>query len=77
MLLRKKLKKIINLQKRLDNLKKKGLLIIQLKKKLHRLWKNVKNLLRDYAHKVSNLIKELAVRNEVKTVVISNRESSG
>jgi len=75
-LLRKKLKKIINLQKRLDNLKKKGLPTIQLEKKLHRLWKNVKNLLRDYAHKVSNLIKELAVRNKVKTVVIGKVQES-
>ena len=75
-LLRKKLKKIINLQKRLDNLKKKGLPTIQLEKKLHKLWKNVKNLLRDYAHKVSSLIKELAVRNGMKTVVIGKVQES-
>ncbi len=69
-ILRKKLKKIVNLQKRLDNLKNKGLLAIQVEKRLHRLWKSIKNLLRDYAHKVSNLIGELALRNGVSTVVI-------
>jgi len=75
-LLRRKLKKIANLQRRLDNLKNKGLPTVQVEKKLHRLWKSVKNLLRDYAHKVSNLIKELALRNKVKTVVIGNVQES-
>ena len=75
-LLRKKLKKIFNLQKRLDNLKNKGLPTIQLERKLHRLWKSVKNLLRDYAHKVSNLITKLAVLKGVKTVVIGKIQES-
>jgi len=75
-LLRKKLKKIFNLQKRLDNLKNKGLPTIQLERKLHKLWKNVKNLLRDYAHKVSSLITKLAVLNNVKTVVIGKVQES-
>ncbi len=75
-LLRKKLKKITNMQKRFDNLRNKGLPTIQLERKLHKLWKNVKNLLRDYAHKVSNLIKELAVRSGVKTVVIGKVQES-
>ena len=75
-LLWKKLKKIARLQSRLDNLKNKGLPTIALEKKLHKLWKSIKNLLRDYAHKVSNLIKELAIRNGVKTVVIGNIQES-
>jgi len=75
-LLRKKLKKIFNLQKRLDNLKNKGLPTIQLERKLHKLWKSVKNLLRDYAHKVSSLITKLAVLNNVKTVVIGKVQES-
>jgi putative transposase len=75
-LLRKKLKKIARLQSKLDNLKNKGLPTIQVEKKLHRVWKRVKNLLRDYAHKVSNLIKELAILNGVKTVVIGKVQES-
>ncbi|WP_411376607.1 RNA-guided endonuclease InsQ/TnpB family protein [Desulfurobacterium thermolithotrophum] len=75
-LLWKKLKKIAKLQSKLDNLKNKRLPTIALEKKLHRLWKSIKNLLRDYAHKVSNLIKELAIRNGVKTVVIGNIQES-
>ena len=75
-LLRKKLKKIANLQRRLDNLKNKGLPTIQVEKRLHKLWKSIKNLLRDYAHKVSNLIRELALRNGVGTVVIGKVQES-
>ncbi|ADY73497.1 transposase, IS605 OrfB family [Desulfurobacterium thermolithotrophum DSM 11699] len=75
-LLRKKLKKIVNLQSKLDNLKNKGLPTIALEKKLHRLWKSVKNLLRDFAHKVSSLIKRLAVLSRVKTVVIGKVQES-
>ena len=75
-LLRKKLKKIANLQSKLDNLKNKALPANQVKRKLHRLWKSVKNLIRDYAHKVSNLIKELALRSKVKTVVIGKVQES-
>jgi len=75
-LLRKKLKKIANLQRRLDNLKNKGLPTIQVEKRLHKLWKSIKHLLRDYAHKVSNLIRELALRNGVGTVVIGKVQES-
>lgn len=75
-LLWKKLKKITKLQSRLDNLKNKGLPTIQVERKLHKLWKSVKNLIRDYAHKVSNLIKELAVKNGVKTIVIGKVQES-
>ena len=75
-LLRKKLKKIYNLQKRLDNLKKKGSPIKQIELKLHRLWKSVNNLIRDYAHKVSNLIVKLAQKYEVGTIVIGNIQKS-
>ncbi len=75
-LLRKKFKRIAGLQSRLDNLKNKGLPTVQIERKLHRLWKGIKNLLRDYAHKVSNLIKELAVRNGVRTVVIGKVQES-
>ena len=75
-ILRKKLKKIVNLQRRLDNLKNKGLRTIQVEKKLHRHWKRIKNLLRDYAHKVSNLISELALGNGVRTVVIGKVQES-
>ena len=75
-ILRKKLKKIVNLQRRLDNLKNKGLPTIQVEKKLHRHWKRIKNLLRDYAHKVSNLIGELARGNVVRTVVIGKVQES-
>ena len=75
-LLRKKLKKITNLQRRFDNLKNKGLRTIQVEKRLHKLWKRIKNLLRDYAHKVSNLIRELAFRNGVRTVVIGKVQES-
>ena len=75
-LLRKRLKKIARLQSKLDNLKNKGLQAVQVKRKLHRLWKSVKNLLRDFAQKVSSLIKELAILNGVKTVVIGKVQES-
>jgi putative transposase len=75
-LLRKRLKKIARLQSKLDNLKNKGLQAVQVERKLHKLWKRVKNLLRDYAHKVSSLIKELAILNGVKTVVIGKVQES-
>jgi len=75
-LLWKKLKKIAKLQSKLDNLKNKGLPANQVKRKLHRLWKSVKNLIRDYAYKTSNLIKELAIRSGVKTVVIGKVQES-
>ncbi len=71
-LLWKKLKKIAKLQSKLDNLKNKELPTTALERKLHRLWKSIRNLLRDYAHKASNLIKELAIRNGVKTIIIGN-----
>ena len=75
-LLRKKLKKIARLQSKLDNLRNKKLPTTQVERKLHKLWKSVRNLLRDYAHKVSNLIRELALRNGVKTVVIGKVQES-
>jgi len=75
-LLRKKLKKIAKLQSKLDNLKNKGLQAVQVERKLHKLWKRVKNLIRDFAHKVSSLIKKLAVLNGVKTVVIGKVQES-
>jgi len=75
-LLWKKLKKIAKLQSRLDNLKNKGLPANQVKRKLHKLWKSVKNMIRDYAHKTSNLIKELAIRSGVRTVVIGKVQES-
>jgi putative transposase len=75
-LLRKRLKKIAKLQSKLDNLKNKGLQAVQVERKLHRLWKSVKNLLKDFAQKVSSLIKELAILNGVKTVVIGKVQES-
>jgi putative transposase len=75
-LLRKKLKKIAKLQSKLDNLKNKGLQAVQVERKLHKLWKSVKNLLKDFAQKVSSLIKELAILNGVKTVVIGKVQES-
>ena len=75
-LLRKKLKKIAKLQSKVDNLKNKGLPTIQVERRLHRLWKSIKNLIRDFAHKVSSLIKKLAVLNGVKTVVIGKVQES-
>lgn len=75
-ILRKKLKKVAELQSKRDSLKEKGLSAVWIEKKLHRLWKSINNLLRDYAHKVSSLIRDIAMRNGVSTVVIGNVQES-
>ena len=80
-LLRKYLKKIAKLQSRLEEAKKKGFLTHLLEKRISRLWLKVKRLLRHFAHTVSNLILELALKYSVKKIYIGdavknkNRES--
>ena len=80
-LLRKYLKKIAKLQSRLEGAKKKGFLTHLLEERISRLWLKVKRLLRYFAHTVSNLILELALKYGVKRIYIGdavknkNRES--
>ena len=81
-LLRKYLKKIAKLQSRLEGAKKKGFLTHLLEERISRLWLKVKRLLRHFAHTVSNLILELALKYGVKRIYIGdvvknkNRESN-
>jgi len=72
-ILRKYLKKLAKCQKKRDNLLNKGLSTNRVDKVLHRIQKRINNLIRDYAHKVSNLIVELAKRYEtyLKNCVIN------
>ena len=81
-LLRKYLKKIAKLQSRLEGAKKKGFLTHLLEERISRIWLKVRRLLRHFAHTVSNLILELALKYGVKKIYIGdavknkNRESN-
>ncbi|QWK19734.1 MAG: transposase [Hydrogenobacter thermophilus] len=81
-LLRKYLKKIAKLQSLKDNLKNKRLPYHRVEERISRLWTKVKRLLRHYAHTVSSLILELAIKHRVKEIWIGdsvknkNRESN-
>ncbi|EDP76053.1 RNA-guided endonuclease TnpB family protein [Hydrogenivirga sp. 128-5-R1-1] len=80
-LLRKYLKKIAKLQGRRDNLKSKGLPHHRVEERINKLWIKIKRLLRHYAHTVSNLILELALKYGVREIYVGdavknkNRES--
>ncbi len=71
-LLRKYLKKITKLQSLKDNLKNKGLPYHRVEERISRLWVKIKRLLRHYAHTVSNLILELAIKYGVKEIYIGD-----
>ncbi|ADO46136.1 transposase, IS605 OrfB family [Hydrogenobacter thermophilus TK-6] len=71
-LLRKYLKKIAKLQSLKDNLKNKRLPYHRVEERINKLWTKVKRLLRHYAHTVSNLILELAIKHRVKEIWIGN-----
>ena len=71
-LLRKYLKKIGELQKRLEGANKKGFKTHLLEERLSKTWLKVKRLLRHFAHTVSNLILELAIRYGVKKIYIGD-----
>ncbi|RUM30517.1 MAG: transposase, partial [Aquifex sp.] len=71
-LLRKYLKKIAGLQRRLERAKKKGFLTHLLEERISRLWLKVKRLLRHFAHTVSNLILELALKYGVKKIYVGD-----
>ena len=81
-LLRKYLKRIKKLQSLKDNLKNKGLASHKVEKKIKKLWVKVHRLLRNFAHTVSNLVLELALRHNVKEIRVGdgfqnkNRESN-
>ena len=81
-LLRKYLKTIAKLQSRLEGAKKKEFLTHLLEERISKLWLKVKRLLRHFAHTVSNLILELALKYGVKKIYIGdavknkNKESS-
>ncbi len=75
-LLRKYLKKIYKLQSRRDNLKNKGLPYNKLDERIAKLWRRVKNLLRDFSHKASNLIVELAEKYKVTKIIVGKVYSS-
>jgi len=81
-LLRKYLKKIAELQKRLEGAKKKGFKTHLLEERLSKTWLKVKRLLRHFAHTVSNLILELALKYGVRKIYVGdavknkNRESN-
>jgi len=61
-LLRKYLKKIARLQSRLEGARKKRFLTYFLEERISKLWLKIKRLLRHFAHNVSNLILELALK---------------
>lgn len=71
-LLRKYLKKIASLQSRLEGAKKKGFLTHFLEERISRLWLKVKRLLKHYAHTISNLILELALKYGVRKIYIGD-----
>jgi putative transposase len=71
-LLRKYLKKIAELQSRLEGAKKKGFKTHLLEERLSKTWLKVKRLLRHFAHTVSNLILELALKYGVKKIYIGD-----
>ncbi len=75
-ILRKYLKKLSKWQKKRDNLLNKGLSTSRADKILHRIQKRINNLIRDFSHKVSNLIVELAKRYNVSTIVIGKLQES-
>ncbi len=75
-LLRKYLKKLAKWQKKRDNLQNKGLSTSRVDKILHRIQKRINNLIRDFGHKVSNLIVELAKRYNVGAIVIGKLQES-
>ncbi len=80
--LRKYLKKISKLQSLKDNLKNKDLASHKVERKIKKLWVKVHRLLRNFAHTVSNLVLELALRHNVKEIRVGdgfqnkNRESN-
>jgi len=71
-LLRKYLKKIAKLQSRLEGVKKKGFTAHLLEERLSKVWLKIKRLLRHFAHTVSNLILELALKYGVKKIYIGD-----
>ncbi len=71
-LLSKYLKKIAQLQKRLEGAKKKGFLTHILEERISKLWLKINRLLRHFAHTVSNLILELALKYGVKKIYIGD-----
>jgi len=75
-LLRKYLKKIAKLQSLKDNLKNKDLPYNKVDERIAKLWKRVRNLLRDFSHRVSNIIVGLAKKLKVTKISIGNVYSS-
>jgi putative transposase len=71
-LLRKYLKKIAEFQSRLANAKKKGFETHLLEERLSKAWLKVNRLLKHYAHTVSNLILELAIKHGVKKIYVGD-----
>ncbi|MGC8735062.1 MAG: transposase, partial [bacterium] len=71
-LLRKYLKKIANLQSRLAHTKKKKFSLHLLEERISKTWLKVKRLLKHYAHTVSNLIVELAIKHGVKKIYVGD-----
>ncbi len=71
-LLRKYMKKIAKLQSRKDNLKNKGLPYHRVEERINKLWVKIKRLLRHYAHTVSNLILDLALKYGVRKIYIGD-----
>ncbi|WP_457643566.1 RNA-guided endonuclease InsQ/TnpB family protein [Persephonella sp.] len=75
-ILRKYLKNLAKWQKKRDNLLNKGLPTNRVDKILHRIQKRINNLIRDFSHKVSNLIVELAKKYGVSHIVIGKLQES-
>ncbi len=75
-ILRKYLKKLSKWQKKRDNLLNKGLSTNKVDKILHRIQKKINNLIRDFSHKVSNLIVEVAKKYGVSHIVIGKLQES-
>ncbi|MGC8816115.1 MAG: RNA-guided endonuclease InsQ/TnpB family protein, partial [bacterium] len=71
-LLRKYLKKIGELQKRLDGAKKKRFETHLLEERRSKTWLKIKRLLKHYAHTVSNLTLELAIKHGVKKIYVGD-----
>ncbi len=70
------IKKLTKWQKKKDNLKNKGLSYKKVEEILHRIQKKINNLIRDYTHKVSNSILNLAKRYNVSKIIIGNIQKS-
>jgi putative transposase len=74
-LLYPKIKKLIELQNKKDNLKNNKAALLNIEKKIYKIQKKIKNTIRDFYHKAAIIIKKLALKYNIKIIVIGNLQS--